>query len=46
MSLQNLILRKDAYALNKTSKQSLERHVLKFAKAAQLLLTKGALQHN
>jgi hypothetical protein len=46
MSLQNLILRKDAHALDKTSKQSLERHVLKFAKAAQLSLTKGALQQN
>jgi hypothetical protein len=46
MSLQNLILRKDTHALDKASKQSLERHVLKFAKAAQLSLTKGALQHN
>jgi hypothetical protein len=46
MSLQNLILRKDAHALDETSKQSLERHVLKFAKAAQLSLTKGALQQN
>jgi hypothetical protein len=46
MSLQNLILQKDAYALDERSKQSLERHLLKFAKAAQLSLTKGALQQN
>jgi hypothetical protein len=46
MSLQNLILKQDAHALDETSKQSLERHVLKFAKAAQLSLTKGALQQN
>jgi hypothetical protein len=46
MLLQNLILKKDAHALDDTSKQSLERHVLKFAKAAQLSLTKGALQQN
>ncbi|KAI2475622.1 hypothetical protein Ptr902_12947 [Pyrenophora tritici-repentis] len=46
ISLQDMILRKDAHALDETSKQSLERHVLMFAKAAQLSLTKGALQQN
>jgi hypothetical protein len=46
MSLQNLIMQRDAHALDETSKQSLERHLLKFAKATQLFLTKGALQQN
>ena len=46
MLLQNFILEKDAHALDETSKKSLERHVLKFTKAAQLSLTKGALQQN
>jgi hypothetical protein len=34
MSLQNLILERDAYALDKRSKQNLQQHLLKFAKAA------------
>jgi hypothetical protein len=46
MSLQNLILKRDAHALDGTSKQSLEQDLLKFAKAAQLSLTKNALQRN
>jgi hypothetical protein len=46
MSLQNLILEKDACALDATSKQNLQRHLLKLAKATQLSLTKSALQQN
>ncbi|KAF2006458.1 DDE-domain-containing protein [Amniculicola lignicola CBS 123094] len=46
MSLQNLILERDAHALDERSKQSLQRHLLKFAKATQLSFTKGALQQN
>jgi hypothetical protein len=46
MSLQNLILEKDAHALDEMSKQNLQRHLLKFAKATQLSLTKSALQQN
>jgi hypothetical protein len=34
MLLQNLIIKQDAHAFNKTSKQSLQRHLQKFAKAA------------
>ena len=33
MSLQNLIIKQDAYTLDDTSKQKLERHVLKLTKA-------------
>jgi hypothetical protein len=32
-SLQNLILKKDAHALDKTSKQNLQRQLIKFVKA-------------
>jgi hypothetical protein len=46
VSLQNLIIEQDAHALDKESKQSLQRHVLKFSKAAQLSFAKGALQQN
>ena len=46
MSLQNLIIEKDAYALDEKSKESLHRHLLKFSKAAQLSFAKGALQQN
>jgi hypothetical protein len=46
MSLQNLIIEKDAYARDEKSKQSLQRHLLKFFKAAQLSFAKGALQQN
>ncbi|KAH4330485.1 hypothetical protein HBH98_256180 [Parastagonospora nodorum] len=46
MSLQNLILEKDAHTLDETSKQNLRRHLLKLAKATQSSLTKSALQQN
>jgi hypothetical protein len=46
MSLQNLIIEKDAHALDETSKQNLQRHLLKLAKATQLSLTTSALQQN
>jgi hypothetical protein len=45
-SLQNLILEKDAHSLNQTSKQNLQRHLLKLAKATQLSLATSALQQN
>jgi hypothetical protein len=35
MSLQNLIIQRDAYMLDKTSKQNLARHLQKFVKAVQ-----------
>ncbi|USP73004.1 uncharacterized protein yc1106_00278 [Curvularia clavata] len=44
--LQNLILKKDAHALDENSQQNLQRHLLKLAKATQLSLTKSALQQN
>ncbi|KAJ9656100.1 hypothetical protein H2201_008637 [Coniosporium apollinis] len=44
MSLQNLIIEQDAHALDDTSKQKLERHVLKLTKAGRMFLAKGALQ--
>ena len=46
MSLQNLIINQDAYALDETSKQSLQRHIRKLAKAAQTSFAKGALQRD
>ena len=46
MSLQNLIVKQDARALDETSRQSLQRHVQKFAKAAQKSLAKCALQED
>ncbi|KAH8728360.1 hypothetical protein GQ44DRAFT_824189 [Phaeosphaeriaceae sp. PMI808] len=46
MSLQNLIMKQDAYALEEKSKQSLQRHLYKFTKAAQVSFAKGALQQN
>ncbi|KAF2871893.1 hypothetical protein BDV95DRAFT_474460, partial [Massariosphaeria phaeospora] len=46
MFLQNLIIEQDAHALDEESKQSLQRHLLKFSKAAQLSFAKGALQQN
>jgi hypothetical protein len=46
MSLQNLILEKDAHALDETSKQNSQRHLLKLAKATQVFLTTSALQQN
>jgi len=42
-SLQNLIIKQDARALDETSKQSLQRHVQKLANATQMSLAKGAL---
>ena len=46
MSLQNLIIKQDAYALDNTSKQKLEKHVLKLTKAGQMFLVKNALQED
>jgi REP element-mobilizing transposase RayT len=46
ISLQTLIMQKDAHALDETSRQALQRHLQKFAKAAHLSFTKGALQQN
>jgi hypothetical protein len=46
MLLQHLILKKDAHALDETSQQNLQRHLLKLAKATQLSLAKSALQQN
>jgi hypothetical protein len=46
MSLQNLIIKQDAHALDDTSKQKLERHVLKLTKAGHMFLAKGALQED
>jgi hypothetical protein len=46
MSLHNLIIEQDAYALDEKSKESLQRHLLKFSKAAQLSFAEGALQQN
>jgi len=46
MSLQNLIIKQDAHALNDTSKQSLQRHVQKLVKAAQTSLAKDTLQQD
>ena len=44
MSLQNIIIKQVAHALDDTSKQKLERNVQKFTKAGQMFLAKGALQ--
>lgn len=46
MSLQNLILERDAHSLDHTSKQNLQRHLVKLAKATQLSLAESALQQN
>lgn len=46
VSLQNMIIEQDAYALGETSKQSLQRHVQKLANATQMSLAKGALQQD
>jgi hypothetical protein len=40
MALQNLIIKQDAHALDETSKQSLQRHLQKLAKAAQTSFAK------
>lgn len=44
MSLQNLIIKQDAHALDDTSKRNLQRHVQKLVKAGQTSLAKGTLQ--
>jgi hypothetical protein len=44
VSLQNLIIKEDAHALDETSKQRLQRHIQKLANAAHTSFTKGALQ--
>lgn len=46
MSLQNLIIKKYAHALDETSKQSLVRHLQKFSNAAQTSFAKGVLQQH
>ncbi|TAQ90358.1 hypothetical protein B7494_g1303 [Chlorociboria aeruginascens] len=46
MSLQNLIIKEVAHALDDTCKQKLERHVLKFTKAGQQGLVREALKDN
>jgi hypothetical protein len=46
MSLQNLIMKQDAHALDAASKTHLQRHVQKFVKAAQTLLAKNTLQQD
>lgn len=46
ISLQNQILKQDAYTLDKTTKQSLQRHVQKFTNATQMSFAKGALQQD
>jgi hypothetical protein len=43
-SLQSLIIKQDAHALDETSKQNLQRHVQKLVNAAQTSFVKGALQ--
>jgi hypothetical protein len=40
MSLQNLIIKQDAYTLDNTSKQKLERHVLNSPKLAKCSLSR------
>lgn len=42
ISLQNLIIKQDAHALDDTSKQNLQRHVLKLTKAVQTFFAKDA----
>jgi hypothetical protein len=46
ISLQNLIMKRDAHALDETSKLSLQRHIQKLANAAQTSFAKGALQQD
>ena len=46
IALQNLIIKQDAHALDETSKQSLQRHLQKLAKAVQTSFAKGALQQD
>ncbi len=44
--LQNQIIKQDAYALDKTIKQSLQRHVQKLINATQMFFAKSALQQD
>lgn len=44
MSLQNIIMQKDACGLNELSKQNFERHLLKITKAASTFYTTNTLQ--
>jgi len=46
LSLHNFIIKKQAHALDETSKQSLERYVQKLTKAAQTFFTQCVLQRN
>jgi len=46
ISLQNQIIKQDAYALDETTKQSLQRHVQKLTNATQMSFAKGALQQD
>jgi hypothetical protein len=46
MSLQNLIIQQDAYALNETRKQNLVRHLQKCTKAFQISFVQGILQED
>ena len=46
MSLQNLIITQDARALNKLSKQRLQKYLTKFAKAAQFSFVNSILQQD
>ncbi len=44
--LQDLIVERDAHALDETNKPNLQRHLQKLAKAAQMSFTKGTLQQD
>ncbi|KFY89000.1 hypothetical protein V500_06013, partial [Pseudogymnoascus sp. VKM F-4518 (FW-2643)] len=46
MSLQSLIIQRDAHALDETSKQDLARHLQKFVNASQKSFAKGILQED
>jgi hypothetical protein len=46
MSLQNLIIQQDAYALDKRRKQNLARHLQKYTKAFQKTFALSILQEN
>jgi hypothetical protein len=46
ISLQNVIIKRDAHTLDETNKQSLQRHLQKLTNAARISFTKGALQRN
>lgn len=46
MALQDPVIKRDANALDATSKTSLQRHMQKLGKAAQILFAKGGLQQD